>query len=290
MSGLYDGICQAGSVCFQLVDTVYEDDRVVHRDTYQHHDTDHSHHIDRRAGQEEQQDSTYHRQWNCQQDRERMQQRFELGSQHHIHQDDRQGKSKQQAVHRLLTLLLFSGYRNRIVDRQFDAFHRLTDFFRHLVQRLAGIHIGHYLADAVLVTPVYFFRGLRFTEGGYLTQAELLFAILDNQIAQGTQRNIRNLDDDVAHLSAIFHLSGFFPAELLFQLFDDGRYTQVVDTRDRPVDRDRYLRSTVFNGRYNIIESRYLLHPAFHFFRNIGYFIQFFPFHFNNDRGTFATQ
>ena len=63
MSGLYDGICQAGSVCFQLIDTVYEDDRVVHRDTYQHHDTDHSHHIDRRTGQEEQQDSTNDSNW-----------------------------------------------------------------------------------------------------------------------------------------------------------------------------------------------------------------------------------
>ena len=31
--------------------------------------------------------------------------------------------------------------------------------------------------------------------------------------------------------------------------------------------------------------SRYLLHPAFHFFRNIGYFIQFFPFHLKTKYG-----
>lgn len=77
------------------------------------------------------------------------------------------------------------------------------------------------------------------------------------------QGDIGNLDQDIPHLSPVLHLAGFETAELLLQLFDNGRDADIMNAGNRAVDGDRYLRGTVFNGRLDIVKSRQTGDPSF---------------------------
>ena len=144
-----------------------------------------------------------------------MQQRLELRGKHHIDQDHREDKGEHQAVHGFLPLLFLAGDGNRVVGRQVDIFHGKAYPVRHLVERIARTEVGRHLADAVLPASEDFFRSLRTGDRGDLLQAELFLAASYDQPAEVVQGDIGNLDQDIPHLSPVFHLAGFETAELL---------------------------------------------------------------------------
>ena len=219
-----------------------------------------------------------------------MQQRLKLRSKYHIDQDHRKGQSKHQAVHGLLALLFLAGNGNQIVGRQVNIFHCKAYFVRHLVKRIANIEIGRYLADAVLSTTEDFFRSLRTGDRCDLLQAEFFLTVSYDQSTEVVQGDIGNLDQDIPHLSPVLHLAGFEAAELLLQLFDNGRDADIMNAGNRAVDGDRYLRGAVFNGRLDIVKSRQTGDPSFYFFRDRRYFVQFLSFYLDHDGDSFASQ
>lgn len=64
---------------------------------------------------------------------------------------------------------------------------------------------------------------------GDLLQAELFLAASYDQPAEAVQGDIGNLDQDIPHLSPVLHLAGFEAAELLLQLFDNGRDADIMN-------------------------------------------------------------
>ena len=122
-----------------------------------------------------------------------------------------------------------------------------------------------------------------------LLQAELFLATSYDNSTEVMQGDIGNLDQDIPHFSPVFHLTRFETAELLLQLFDNSRDADIMDTGNRTVDRDRYLRSTVFDRRPDVIDSGNTGYPFHYFTRDSTDLVQLLSLHLDHDRSSFAS-